>query len=135
MSANWWEETAGFVHKSYVVLDEEARCPDCGGRVSCESDCPGYPRGTYPDGHERLMVCSPPCGNADLFACLGEGEREGCGWEVRTPNRRPSARGTKPDWLDRQGLNGLRPDDDPSEWEPVSGAVDVNEDDGDNSIA
>lgn len=63
------------------------RCPDCGGAVTYEPDCPGY--------GDPVMVCSP-CGNAELYECCGtqDGDYEdSCGWWHRNPNKRSDTNG------------------------------------------
>jgi hypothetical protein len=62
-------------------LDPRKQCPICGTIVGQESDCPGYAlRGA--DGKEHIMVCNPPCGNANYYRCTSDE----CSWWYREPN-------------------------------------------------
>lgn len=101
----------------------EYPCPKCGGRVSEEPSCAGYPgKGRLADGrtYDTTMVCSPPCGGATEFAC---DDMKGCGWWLREPNRRHTSKwnweqkkhiemGPRPEWMDAWEKENSSQDDD-----------------------
>lgn len=75
------------------IIIGDGPCPRCGGLVAFSFDCPGY--GTAPNS---VMVCWPPCGNAQRWDCLNDD----CGWWYREPPgiRRDVQRiGERPAWL------------------------------------
>lgn len=73
--------------RMYDPIVAEFPCPQCGGVVEQDSDCPGY--GTpAAEGGRGVMVCYPPCGNAQLYQCVGTTNHgsSSCGWWLRVPN-------------------------------------------------
>ena len=105
-----------------ITLEGKYPCPECGGVVEYEPDCPGYPGGYFlPDGtyKKSVMVCNPwwACGGADHLACASDE----CDWWYREPNNRSldgykynrhyPMMGVRPNWFDAFHLEMNPPDD------------------------
>lgn len=80
---------------------QELSCPECGGQVRWDLDCP-----RWKNSQGRLMACMG-CGNAVRFECARPDEdgdllEDGCGWWFQYPLHPESSQyasmGREPAW-------------------------------------